>query len=88
MSGHYSKDDDWDDREWDETGKEDGYDEDDEEPTIPCPYCKQAIHEDAQRCPYCERYISNEDAPSASKPWWIILGTFVCLYIMVRWIVG
>lgn len=76
------------DEEWDED-ESDGEDDDeaDDDPTIPCPYCLRQIHEDAQRCPYCERYISDEDAPPARKPWWIILGTLVSLYIVYRWIV-
>jgi hypothetical protein len=60
-------------------------DEDDEEPTIPCPYCRREIHEDSQRCPYCEKYVSEEDAPSARKPWWIIIGVVACLYVVYRW---
>ena len=32
--------------------------------TVPCPYCRAPIHEDAERCPKCENYISREDAPS------------------------
>ena len=58
--------------------------EDDEEPTIPCPYCRREIHEDSQRCPYCESYVSQEDAPSR-KPWWIIVGVVACLYVVYRW---
>jgi hypothetical protein len=49
----------------------------------------------SRRCPpilglrtYCEHYISEEDAPPARKPWWIILGTLLCLYIVYRWIMG
>ena len=61
---------------------------DDDEPTIPCPYCRREIHEDAERCPHCERYISDEDAPPQRKPWWIIVGTLACFYIFYRWIVG
>jgi hypothetical protein len=64
------------------------YDDDDEEPTAPCPYCRREIHEDAQQCPYCEQYLSREDAPSARKPWWIVAGALICLYIAWRWIVG
>jgi hypothetical protein len=60
----------------------------DEEPTIPCPYCKRQIHEDSQRCPYCQKYISEEDTVPARKPWWIIVGTLVVFYIVYRWIVG
>jgi hypothetical protein len=75
------EEDDWDDDE------SNGYD-DDSEPTIPCPYCRHEIHEDAQRCPYCERYISDEDAPPARKPWWIVIGAVICLYIAYRWVAG
>jgi hypothetical protein len=66
---------------------EDGWD-DDEEPTIPCPYCKRQIHEDSQRCPYCENCISEADTPVSRKPWWIIVGTLLCLFVLYRWIVG
>ena len=61
--------------------------EDDDEPTIPCPYCKKQIHEDSPRCPYCEHYISEEDAPPSPKPWWMIVGALLCLYAVYRWIV-
>ena len=69
--------------------EEDGWDGDDgdeEEPTVPCPYCRREIHEDAQRCPYCENYISAEDAPPARKPWWIIVGVLLALYAVYRWV--
>jgi hypothetical protein len=72
------------DSEYDED--EEYGDEDEDEPTIPCPWCRREIHEESQRCPYCERYISNEDAP-ARKPWWLVLGVGVCLYVVYRWIV-
>jgi hypothetical protein len=62
--------------------------DDDEESTVPCRYCKRPIYEDAPRCPHCEQYISDEDSPPARKPWWIIVGTVVCLYIVYRWVAG
>jgi DNA-directed RNA polymerase subunit RPC12/RpoP len=62
--------------------------EDDEEPTISCPYCGAEIHEDAQRCPYCENYISEEDSPPGRKPWWLLVGVLLCLYAVYRWIAG
>jgi predicted nucleic acid-binding Zn ribbon protein len=74
--------------EW-EWGGEDWTDEDgdeDEDATIPCPYCRRAIHEDSVRCPYCEQYISEEDAPPGRKPWWIILGVLLCLIVVGLWI--
>jgi hypothetical protein len=64
----------------------DGFGDDEEEPTIRCPYCKREIHEDAQQCPYCEQYISAEDAPGESKPWWIVAGVVLCLAGLLWWI--
>jgi hypothetical protein len=65
------------------------FDEDvDDAPTIPCPYCKREIHEDAPRCPYCEQYISREDAPRSRKPWWMIVGLVLCLYAIYHWVIG
>jgi len=72
-------------REWDDDS-EDDFDADEDEPTIPCPHCRKEIHEDSPRCPYCENYLSDEDAPPARKPLWIILGAIVCLYIVYRWV--
>jgi hypothetical protein len=75
-------------------GVEDAWDdddfspEDDDESTIACPHCRRQIHEEAERCPYCEKYISEEDAPPARKPWWILIGVGLCLYVVYRWIVG
>ena len=63
-------------------------DEDDEEPTIPCPHCRRQIYEESQRCPYCGNYISEEDAVPARKPWWIIIGALLALYVVYRWIAG
>jgi ferredoxin-thioredoxin reductase catalytic subunit len=62
--------------------------DDDEELTIPCPYCKQQIHEDSDRCPYCEQYLSQEDAPAPRRAWWVIVGSLLCLYAVYRWIAG
>jgi hypothetical protein len=89
----YDSDDD-DEDDYDSYDADDGselegvYDEDNEEPTVPCPFCRREIHEDAQQCPYCEQYLSREDAPPARKPWWIVAGAIICLYIAWRWVVG
>lgn len=85
------EDDDWDDDEpsWEDSesfwDSEDYGDETDD--TIPCPYCRREIHEDAERCPYCERYVSDEDAPPTPKPWWFVVGFLLCLYVLFRWLV-
>ena len=78
----------------DELDEDDEYDvdeadgDDDEDVTIPCPYCRRQIHEDAERCPDCEQYISAEDSPSQPKPWWIVAGVVVCLVILLWWVVA
>ena len=56
--------------------------DDDEEPTIPCPYCRREIHEDSQRCPGCGNYLSEEDAPPGRKPWWLVLGVVFAFGIL------
>jgi predicted nucleic acid-binding Zn ribbon protein len=76
------------DDDWDEDLDAD-YGDDDEEPTVPCPYCRAEIHEDAQRCPQCGEYISEEDIrPAARKPWWIIVGALAVMYLVCRWTLG
>ena len=76
---------DWDD-EWDESSPLEDVDED--EPTVPCPYCRREIHEDSERCPYCERYLSREDAPPGAKPWWLIAGVVLSLLVVCLWIIS
>jgi len=75
--------DDGDDGEWE---LDDASDDDDS--SVPCPYCREPIPEDTPRCPYCENYISDEDAPAERKPTWIIIGVLVCLYLVYRWVTG
>ena len=91
MPRRIAEDDEWKDEGegWD--ADEDAVDDalgEDGESTIACPYCKRQIHEDSQRCPHCEQYISEEDAPPSRKPWWIVVGALLCLYVVYRWIVG
>ena len=85
---HDSEDDDWESHDWDADKSSCDDQDDDDDYTMPCPYCRRPIHEDAQRCPYCEQYLSDEDAPTSRKPWWIIVGAVVCLYVVYRWVAG
>jgi hypothetical protein len=82
----FDENDEWDGDEDDKSEEGDSGD-DDEEATVPCPYCDKPIHEDSERCPYCEKYISAEDAPPARKPVWIVIGAIVALIVIYRWIV-
>lgn len=61
-------------------------DSDDDEPTIACPYCGCEVHEDSPRCPSCENYLSQEDRPSAAKPWWFLIGVGLGLLAFLSWL--
>jgi hypothetical protein len=76
------EDEDWDDEE------ADCGDDSDEEPTVPCPYCRRDILEDSPRCPYCERYISEEDHASPRNPLWVIATALICLGIAIWWVLA
>ncbi|HWA96861.1 MAG TPA: hypothetical protein VG713_00140 [Pirellulales bacterium] len=87
MAHRHEHDDEW-DEDFDDDFDDDSSDwSDDEAATIACPCCRADIHEDAQRCPECWQYLSAEDSRER-KPWWIIAGAIVCLYVAFRWIVG
>jgi hypothetical protein len=78
-----------DNEDWE--GDFDDLPDEDNDSTIPCPYCDRPIHEESERCPFCERYISEEDDDEvvpARKPWWIIIGAMIALYVVYRWIFG
>ena len=61
----------------------DGVYHDDEPATVPCPYCKADLPEDAEYCGKCQNYLSAEDAPPARKPAWIWVGLIVALLLAV-----
>jgi DNA-directed RNA polymerase subunit RPC12/RpoP len=72
------------DKDW----EDEDYSDDDEDVTVPCPYCHKAIFEDVVQCPYCGNYISDEDSPRTRKPWWILIGAALAIYVAIRWITG
>jgi hypothetical protein len=59
---------------------------DDEDATVPCPYCGQEMYDDSPRCPHCDRYISKEDMPPARQPMWVVVGIVLCLCAAAVWI--
>ena len=79
---HVGEEDDWEEDDADFDADQDS----DDEPTVPCPYCRRAILEDAPRCPYCERYISAEDHAGPEKPTWVIVTALACLGIAIWWL--
>jgi hypothetical protein len=60
-------------------------DDEADDDTVPCPYCRQSIYEDALRCPHCENYISAEDAPPG-RPNWFVVAAVVCLVLVAMWV--
>ena len=70
--------DDWDD-------EADIGDDSDDEPTVPCPFCRRDILEDSPRCPSCERYISAEDHAARGKPVWVIVTALIGIGIAIWW---
>lgn len=85
---------DWDDSEWDDEDRDDDNDAefpdgvyaDDDEPTVPCPYCGQDLYEGADYCSRCENYISREDAPPDKKPVWLWVGLILALAAALMWV--
>jgi hypothetical protein len=75
-----------DDDDWDDPDEGDFSGDDDEPATVTCPYCHEQVYEDAVRCPKCGNYISQEDAPPAQRPWWIVLGAVAVLLIVALWV--
>lgn len=79
----YPEDDDaWQDSEFDED--EEASHDDLNDDTNPCPHCGREVYEDAPQCPHCGHYIIKE-LHSRRKPWWIVVGVVVCLYVVVHW---
>lgn len=60
---------------------------DDEPPTVPCPYCRKEVAEDAERCPYCENYLSGEDAPPQPRSRFMVVVMIFALLIVAYWVI-
>ena len=58
---------------------------DEEEDTVPCPYCRHDLYDDSVRCPHCGNYLSGEDAPGGHSRWFLACAV-VCLLIAVGWV--
>ncbi len=76
------------DHDIDDEGEDEAEDWDhdpDEDETMPCPYCRADVYDDAEQCPSCGKYLSREDAPWR-KPWWVVAGVMACLAMVTWWI--
>jgi hypothetical protein len=54
--------------------------------TVPCPFCKRLVYDNAERCPHCGNYLFHDGASASRKPWWVLGGVLVCLAIVGYWI--
>ncbi len=90
MPNRVATDDDWDDDEANESWSDDANEwtpeEEDDDPTTPCPHCHEPIHVESEQCPHCGQYVSEEDAPPSRKPWWIVMRAILCLFAVYLWI--
>jgi hypothetical protein len=87
MPRRVATDDDWeDDADGDDEWQPD--DDADDDDTIPCPHCRAPVYEGAEQCPACGNYLSEEDAPPARKPLWIVIGFALGLTVACLWAFG
>lgn len=87
-----------DDRDDDESDDDDGsIDEDplasdqdadeayDPEETVPCPFCRKPIHEDADVCRHCHNYVGSSYAPRR-VPLFIWIGVIFAGLCVLVWL--
>ena len=83
--------DEWDDDDGDSVDEDplesdqDPADDLDEEETVPCPFCKKPIHEDADVCPRCGNYVGAIDAPRR-VPAIIWIGVALAMLCVLVWV--
>ena len=75
-------DDDWDDEDDDFDAN---YEDDEEEPTVTCPYCRAEVWEEASQCPECGEYLSLEDGQVRHQwqPRWIVFTAALLLGLIL-----
>jgi hypothetical protein len=59
---------------------------DEDDPTVPCPYCGKRIHEETEICHHCGSFISEEDVPAGGS--WMTIGLVVVLCILLAGVIG
>jgi hypothetical protein len=84
MNRHHADDShDADDDDWDVDATEGA----DDEVTLACPACHRHVYDDAEQCPHCGHYISDDDRSGGPKPLLIIVGTILCLLVVIYWLI-
>ena len=62
--------------------------DDEQDPTVPCPFCGREIYEDVNVCPRCENFIIS-DRVNSGHPRWIfwtaaLLLAVIAVYLLAR----
>ncbi len=85
MSARFRDDDfDADDEFDDDLDDGDSAADSDDDQTVPCPFCRRAMWEDAEQCPHCGKYVGGEDTPAPRRPWWVIVTVIILIVIFLR----
>ena len=81
----------WDDDDGDSVDEDplesDQYPPDDLDPeeSVPCPFCKKLIHEDADVCPRCRNFVGAADV-SRRVPMVIWIGVALAILCVLVWV--
>jgi hypothetical protein len=60
---------------------------DDVEETLPCPFCRRPVHEDADVCPHCGNFVGGTDAPPWRRvPVIVWVGVVLALLCVLVWV--
>jgi hypothetical protein len=57
----------------------------DSEETVPCPFCRKPIHENADVCPRCGNYVGGKDA-SRRLPLLVWIGVALAGLCVLTWV--
>jgi hypothetical protein len=77
-----------DDREFPDPDQEAGTGTDEATDTVPCPFCRAQVYDNAEWCPHCRNYLFYDGPPLREKPWWLIGGVVSCLVVVLYWILS
>lgn len=62
--------------------------DDNEEVTIECPNCGEAVHEDSPRCPYCGEWMVFDASPAFRRAhgwFWPVTVAILIAIMLVMW---
>ena len=54
--------------------------------SVPCPFCRKLIHEDADVCPRCGNFVGGADAPRPRVPPMVWIGVALAGLCALTWV--